>query len=241
MFNFGSDITFEFYPMVDGEPFQLPTQTPTIYVYESETKPTRAAAAAGTGADQTISSWNEDEPYVRTFTIDDIDDPDTSEEWKVYTYWVAINYVMEASQQTQTELRALRIARAQSQHKQLDCTTDELRGVWASISEYANLTQLSDYKAGAVSDIKDDLEAAGYEWALMFRPDELKRALIYKVCATVATAEISEGGLQFETLANKYERNYEDKIKQTKISYDSDRDGEPDTTVSSPSFSFTIR
>ena len=74
---FAKDISREFNPEEGGQPLQIPSQTPKIYVYDSE--PTRTDALSGTGSIASVTSWTQlaHTPYTCNYTLPAIADPDT--------------------------------------------------------------------------------------------------------------------------------------------------------------------
>ena len=75
---FGKEIKRDFIPYENEEPFNLPTQSPVIYLFDSE--PSIADALSGIGAlvGYTLTSWIESQskPFTRSYTFPAINSTD---------------------------------------------------------------------------------------------------------------------------------------------------------------------
>lgn len=230
-FKFGVDIIYKFYPLKDeiasDDAFDITRfGTPTIYLYTD--KPTRAAAIAGTGAVATISSWsNTTDGRGKQFTIPAIDDPDTSAESANYQYWLAINFVLQSGEQTQTVLRMLPIKRLMGHHSTAMPTVEDLESIHPNIGEYFFDHVLLDALQNALNIIKLRLKSAGWDYANIWNPDELRLAVAYKTLSELALSQIAGGGA-WSDKQKEYKSTYESLIKEIEFLIDKDTDGEPD-------------
>jgi hypothetical protein len=229
---FGKNITYWFQPLVDNEvPSTLLTvQTPAIYVFD--TQPTRNQAAAGTGAVVTISSWAWDaERQSFHFTIPAIDDPDPTGSAGVEDYYIAINFRLQATEQIQTVLKPLTLERVLSQDRPLNVTQNDLRDHYPHIDSYSTDTQRERYIAQAILHVKNKLDRAGYKWARVNRPDELKLAVTLKALSMLLFVASQENGDKHWVKHEALEREFALVFEGIKLGYDSDGDGLPDTTT----------
>lgn len=227
---FGKSITRKFYPVEDGEPINLVSQAPSIYLFSEQ--PTRTVAAAGTGALETINYWIESaqSPYVRTFTIPAIDDPEPTGTTPQADYWLAINYKAEATEQTQTDIKSITVERAKSTSDIPGTKVQDVVDVYPDIYSYASFDQITAKLDNALSELKLELKGKGLEWGNLSNLKDLKLALAYKVIQLVAESQLVEGGDKFDLRRQLYKEKYEEIMKLVVLAYDVDGDGDPDTT-----------
>ena len=238
---FGQDFIVEFYPMLDEEPAIPSADSPSIYVYTDTNKPTRAQAAAGGGTVlQTISTWS-DINNGKSISVSAISDPDADSDTTEYTYWMAINFTLKASGDTQTVLKALKMYRINGMLATITTKTHDIENMWGAVKEYTTEAERAAFIADAIDDIKADLRARGYEWAKINRADRLNSAAVNKACANIALSQIRESGDRFDVMKEECKQNYEKKINSIRLEYDSTLTGEADTVVGGIRSSINIR
>jgi len=240
---FGKAITYEFYPL-DEEGLRIDmsavTDAPTIYVFTS--KPTRTAAIAGTGAAQTVSSWsNTSSNNGKTFTITAISDPDPTSETERYTYWVAINGKLVNSGQSQCWLRALPIRRADAQSGIVSSSQGDLEAVFDNIDSFATSGEQTAAINLAETETKIALEAANYEWARIWEPNDLNQAVTYKALAIILMSKIQEPNDKWHTLSAHYDRIAETIRRNVNLRYDETNAKEPTTKQTEHHYARIIR
>jgi hypothetical protein len=230
-FKFGADIKYKFYPIKDeissDDAFDI-TQfaNPVIFVFNE--KPSRADAQAGTGNIQSITSWtNTEDGRGKQFTISAIDDPDISSENKNYSYWLAINFELQASEQTQTVMRMLPIKRLTAHHSTAMPTVEDLEAIHPNITEYFLDHVIDAALVSALQITKLRLKANGWDYASIWNPDELRLAVGYKALAELSLSQIAGGG-SWSDKYKEYKATYETLLKEIEFLIDKDKDGEPD-------------
>lgn len=233
---FGKAFTRWYYPLInDTTPDSvLTSQTPAIYVFT--TQPSRAAAAAGTGASQTIASWTWDEGKRGWYyTIAAINDPDTTSTETVYTYWEAVNFRLEAAAQIQTDIRALEMERVIGHSQAVLVTDDVLRGYFPQLDSCSTESQRLALINLAVEDVKSKLQAKGYEWARVTRADRLTIAISYKVLYMIMLVQIQAGNDKYAVKYNEFKSIFENTVDGLTLEYDSNKDGQADTNIKASS------
>lgn len=230
-FKFGNDIAYKFYPLKDevnsDNSFDITKfGTPAIYLFTD--KPSRADALAGTSAVQTISSWtNTSDGKGKQFTITAIDDPDTDASLKNYSYWLAINFVLQSGEQTQTVMRMLPVKRVSAHHSTAMPTVEDLEAIHPNISEYFLNNTIEAALENALSLIKLKLKVAGWDYAMIWNPDELRLCVAYKAMAELSLSQMAGGGTWIDK-HREYKSTYESMLKEIEFLVDIDKDGEPD-------------
>lgn len=235
--HFGINITYDFFVKSKDEGYfdmSSITDNPTIYVFDDTVgKPNRTVAAAGTGAAQTISSWSdithtETDAKGKQFTITALDDPDNTSSKDRYTYWLAINYVLVDSGTSMTEIRALPIARPETQSNVVSATKTDLEAIYPGIDNIVSDTNQNSAIKYAAKRTEIDLESAGYEYAQVWESDDLNLAVTYRALAQLMLAQMVQEGDQWHQRHEEYKMIYEGMISSIRLRYDSDNDNEPD-------------
>lgn len=237
---FGKTIKRRFYPQINGEPIQLPSQTPTIYIFDSE--PTREAAIAGTGAIDTVATWAQAtvSPFECTYDIAAIDDPDPDSNTENAVYWEAIKFIGQTSEQTQTVVRAFILERIEGNEAEPGTTAGDILAVYPAIEAYLTPEQLGAHLRLAQDELKIDLEALGLKWGRLRDLNKLKLALAWKSIQLSAESQIKNADDKFDKRADLYREKYERALKNISLPYDSDGDGKAEVTSAPQSSSFLV-
>lgn len=228
---FGKDFTRALYSYdATTQPIQLPSQTPTIYIFSSE--PNRTEAAAGTGAIQTISSWTiaSTTPYAATYTVTAIDDPEPTGAVAVREYWEAINYIAKTAGQVQTKIRSFEIGRIAGGDSFPSLGTS-LTDLYPAITAYLTTDQITQFASLAREEMRLELRAKGIEWEQVSGLNDTYIGLAYKTIALAVLSQIKEQGDRHEIRYREFSAKYEAFMSTLKLPYDEDGDGSPDTTV----------
>lgn len=228
---FGKAISRKFYPLINDNPNQLPSQNPTIYVFTSQ--PTLNDARDGGGAQQTISTWsqNSSSPYECTYTIAAIEDPDPESAVPQRTYYVAINYVLVAAGQVQTVLQTLDIERASGTDSVHGITYSDLVEVYPAITAYASNNQLGSIINIAQDELELKLRGKGIRLSDVQNIDEARRAIAYRAIQLLSEAQISTPDDKWATRREIYKEKFQESLKDTILYVDTNRDGIPDSVA----------
>lgn len=228
---FGKDLVHALYPEVDKEPFILPSQNPTIYIFDE--KPSRTNAAAGTGATATVTTWTAQDvpPYVRFWTVPAIDDPSTDSADQYETYWEAINFRYQTSEQVQTIVRAFDVYRGQATAELPQIAIQDFKNHYPGLASYVSEAELEEFGALALDTLRTDLSNKGLDWYKLRNHVELKLPLVYKAIAMAALSQIRAEGDRFQIRYNEFNRLYGEALAALKLPYDSDGDGEPEGQI----------
>lgn len=231
VYTFGRDITRAFYPIENEQPINLYSQTPTIYIFS--TKPSRAVAAAGTGAIETISVWNEavESPYPRTYTISAIDDPDVNASSQDATYWEAINFKLKVLEQTQTFIRSFDVSRTTAQYDAPGTVPADVVAIFKNALDYWTYEEIEANIAMAIEVFKIDLIARGWRWSDVGELRFARYAIAYKALSTLCFGEVAEPDDRFDRRHAEYKTEYETLKNAIPLRADTDRDGTPDSPI----------
>ncbi len=244
---FGQNITYTFYPLVDNEAAKnIPTtgNPVAIYYFTDNNKPSRDAAQNGTGAvnsGSAIASWTPTGNGYQ-FTIPAIEDPDPDGGADTRNYWLAINFILQASGQTQTVIRALEMERVSGHHKTVSVTSQDIIDYFPDALSYVSEDRINNFLFDAREEIQAYLRNKGFEWAQIYRPDRLSLVIKYKVLMHIMADQRREPGDNFDLNYQRYEKSYESAISSLQLEYDADKDGAPEIQpVKTGGYIFAIR
>jgi hypothetical protein len=229
-FPFGKAFTYNFYPLADDEFVNIASVTAPEAVYVSKTKPSDTDARAGSMADlvQTVSpnTWAATaDAEGKAITIAAIDDPEPTSAQDRYTYWVSIVWKYAVGAQAQHVIRALPLERTRAWHKNITTAAADLESIWAAVDSYVSSTNQTNAIALAKAELRMDLEAAGFEWALIWRPDDLNTLVAYKAVSNLAYGLGPEP--KWLELGAAWRSTYEAMRDSIKLEYDKYREGKP--------------
>jgi hypothetical protein len=236
---FGVDITYKFYAITpDGDYIALPSAPESVHVYKEGSKPSFTQAQAGTdngGLLKTISTWSAisgDTPSAGTkgkqITIAAIDDPDPDGQILERTYWIAFNYKLQADGQTQTQIRALPMRRVTGHHKSIQVTPGKLDEVFDNVDIYVSSTVMNAHIQHAETLTKEALKDKGFEWAELWRPDQLESVMIYRALSQIMMSLIVDTGDQFDRRYEEFKKISETMLSGLNLIYDQSLNAEPD-------------
>lgn len=238
---FGKDIIYTFYPLVDNKEISLPTQSPTIYVFTEENKPTLDAAQNGTNKlFNAITQWTE-RGTGRDFIIPAIPDPSPDSTKDRYTYYLGINFILQAAGSTQTIIRALDMERVQAHHKTITITYSDVISYFPQVESYISIQHITRFIQIAKEELKTELHNKSYEWAQIYRPDRLTLACIFKVMMYAMASQRKSPGDPFDLNFDLYKETYQNFMQGLKLEYDTDRDGEPQEELVKTDIIYLIR
>lgn len=225
---FGKDISRKFYPLLDDQPYQLPSQSPTIYIFSSQ--PSLNDARDGGGAVATISSWTQNSlsPYDCSYTITAIEDPAPESNIPQRTYYEAINYIAKSGGQTQTVLRTIDLERGSGAPEVIGVTYSDLVEVYPAIVDYVSESEITSIINIAKSEVELKLKGKGIRWSDIQNHAELKRAIAYRSIQLVSESQITEPDDKFVTRREIYKEKFNESMKDTILYVDTNRDGIPD-------------
>lgn len=227
---FGKDITRKFYPLEDGEPINLYSQAPAIYLFTEQ--PSLAVARAGTGAVQTVNYWTDSavSPYPKTYTFTAVDDPAPEATSPPCSYyWEAINFYAKAGGQLQTKLRTIELEKPQGTESVPGTTAEDLKVIYPAIENYVeDDTELENFIVVAQDEIKRDLKAKGIEWGTIEGLKDLKYALAFLTIQYFSESNIVSADDKFAIRAEIYSKKYTKAMSDITVKFDSDNDGAVD-------------
>lgn len=226
---FGKSLTYRFYPTENGEPLQLPNNTPTIYVFDE--LPTRDAAQNGTGALATISAWTVSgtSPYGCTFTIAAIDDPYPDSNIDEREYYLGINFeTTDGSGTNETVVKAFNLQRAYGSDSVPGVTVAQVKESFPAISSYLDDTELGNLLTAAEKELKLKLKTKGIDYRLANDLTDLNVPLAYMCLEISCITQIENEGDKFQTKAEYWRQKAKDILSSITIPIDNDADGRED-------------
>jgi hypothetical protein len=223
---FGKDFQRSFIALEDNRPVNLPTQTPTIYIFDE--KPSREDAASGTGAVATVSAWNEGtvSPYPNVYTVTGINDPDADSDVSEYWYWEAINYITKTAGTVQTKVRAFKLVRAGAPSTLPSLTSADLQEVYPELRKYLSDDELAAVIENCTEQLIIDLEAGGLQFEKFSDLKKLRLPLAFKCIAESSLSQFKVENDRFFLRYQMFNEKYSNLLKQITLPYDEDGDGQ---------------
>lgn len=236
---FGKSITRQFYPLENGEPINLPSQAPDIYLFSELGNV--SDMILGTGAFDRIQYWTESatRPYLRQYVINAIQDPVPGESTREKTYYELINYVAQSAGQSQYHLREITVERALATESVPDTSISDMKEIYPGVDDFCSDVELSAHLSNAEEEVKLGFESKGFEWGKIKGLKKARLSLAYKALQIACESLIVNDGDRFAIKAITFRDRYNDFMKVLKFDYDSDADGTIDAKVENdPSFVF---
>lgn len=227
--------------LLDSEGLELlpSNDNPTIYLFSSF--PDRTAAAAGTGAVQTISAWT-GTGTDRAITIAAVSDPEPTSNTRHKEYYLGINFTLAASGQVQTLIEQVIFERALAQIDNLSITAQDAKNIYPAISSYLSDAQITSYIVGSTEELKTELKAKAIDWASVKNPRDFKRVIIYRAIADASFSQIQEQDDKFSKRYDAYQERAKKLLTAIDAIIDTDKDGVPDTAApSKPNYYIMVR
>lgn len=225
---YGKTISRSFIADDGSQYLRLPTQTPTIYLFPYGTIPSRAQAAAGTGAIQTISAWTQSGASEElTYSYAPVIDPDTAGNMASREYWEAVNYVLDIGGQVQTKLRMLIISRAEVIESIPGLSAEDIIGIWPSVVSYTTSAQLANFLPLAEAEMRQEIGLA--KWSRLSKLVDAKICLAYKAIEMMAASQVVKGNAdKFVWMVEYFGEKYTKAISKIDFPLDADGDGQPE-------------
>lgn len=238
IYNFGKTITRKFYPKENDIPLSIPSQAAEIYLFAN--RPTWEDARAGTGAAQSVTTWSQGgvTPYPQTYSFSAVDDPAPTENLLSRSYWEAINFVAELTQQKQTVIREFTLERPRGNEDTPGTTVDDIKDVFPAINNYLTDAQIEAHLSVAEAELQNDLLARGIRWSRVAALANTKLAIAYKSLSLSSLSQIKESGDRHALRYEEFKQLYQSAMKAVPIEVDTDEDGKAD--VKGPITSDTI-
>ena len=219
----GSSFTFNYYPHVAGTAFDPPSQTPTIYIFDSFPTDDDARNNTGSTAIETISSWTEGTANIRPFTVGAIADP--ADGTKEKSYWAAINFVVATGGSSTVDIIEFRMVRPDGQTAEGTPTAAEMKQRDTTLATYYSTdSDIDNYVTNAELKLKAFLSNKGYRWAQIENPEDLKETVIYWALHDMMLAQVNEEGDRFFVKSEQYKDLMMTLREQLKLEYDANDD-----------------
>lgn len=235
VFLFGEDSEIHFWPMREVANLEAGELTESSildsYLFGPDTVPSIETAAAGTGAVQTLASagWSANTSGGFKHALDVVNDPDPSNP-ALYkrSYFLAVNFRLQAAAQIQTAIREVYFQRATVRLSDVSINAAYLTARVPTLGELAS-GRLSNFLAPALDELKLDLEEAGAKFDSICNVDKLDLALCYKAIELVSDDLIRKTGDRHDRRRKAYEDKYIKVLPKIRLLVDTNKDGKADT------------
>lgn len=221
---FGGAFTLNYYPKVDGEPFDPPSQTPSIYVFDSN--PSIDMIDNGTNAiGSEIASWGEGTANVRTITIPAIADPGDSTKRK--RYWVGLKYTAVTGGSDTYDIELFELVRPDGHTAEVEPTATEVKARDNElVTFYPTDTPIDNVVDGCIVKLKAHFRSQGVQWYQIKNPEELKDVIIWFALQDLYLAKRKEPDDFFDLKFRAYKTLFEGTRDALEIEFDSNEDND---------------
>lgn len=229
---FGKDISYSFYLRDENnEIVDLSnlTDSPNIKIYEDI--PSRDTVDAQTGD---ITSWAALGDGGKSFTISAVSDPNPSSANDTDVFYLGIKTPLQNSGQAQIFIRALPMRRASITSDPLIVVRADLQKVYQGVDAITSDVQQDAKLSESTSFIKQEIHKE-FDWASIWKPSELKNAVLYRALYLIMLNQIVDDGDQWTLRAKEYKTIYSSFLSSIKFRFDANQDGTPDGTKSKSS------
>lgn len=219
MYPFGQEFIVNVYAWNDGQLLQnIPAQTITTYLFR--TQPNFDEALAGTGALATISTtYTSGDIALTVPAIDCPNDMNAVDANYQYDYWLAINFVLESSEQTQTIIRAIQLQTVHLTDQTPNVTAEDIKTLCPRISTYFDDDDLAAFIATASELVQEALRKRNLAFNFIGRLDRLQPLIKFKAIELAYSSEIQGMNDKFSALAAIYRDGYENALGGLKVEY----------------------
>jgi len=228
---FGKKIQRTLYPHVGNNPVQIPSQALSIYLFDE--RPDRDNAADGTGALKSATgfAFAPLEPYGVSYEFEAVTNPEPSDKPQTCTYWEGVNFVSELGGAVQTVIRSLTLSDPEELDEVPATTVDDVTRAFPSILNYLTNEKIEGFLSDAEADTKEFFIQKGLRWARLYDLSRVRRAIAFKVISDSSLALIQNVNDKHDYRYQTFRQRYRDELTAIALPYDSDGDGQPDTTV----------
>ena len=216
---FGKDFKYRFTPEIEGERIEnIPSHTATASIFT--TQPDRSRVLSGDGAEATSTATWVINAGACDFSFDALEDPDPDSGNAQETYFIGIKFKLDDSDYFQVVIRALPVLRVTGTGDALDVSFDDVNREFPETSKLFEAQDVLDEIETQKLLIQVELEAKGFKWASIVRPERLKLAIVYSTLSDLlADLSLSDGD-QFDRQSDRFKDKANGFLKALSLEYD---------------------
>lgn len=240
MYSFGKAFDYVFAPLLDDQEIAaIPSHTAKLLLYSS--RPSRSQVIAEEGELATFTStWAAGSPKA-VFTVTAQTDPDPNSEAEPVPWYVGVLFKLNASASYDCVIREIEWQRVKGHGQPLSVLPADLIEQFALLPSYCSNEEMIDAISIQVDMLKVDLLSKGFEWAEIYRPDRLKRAVVFLSLGHLLSNESKRPDDQFDSLAKKFDSMADKFLKLIELELDQDKNGAKDSKARVRGFSVAVR
>lgn len=229
---FGRTITFRYTPKAAGEEF-VASSLVSARLYDEY--PNEAQRTASDGSEiQNVTSWtlvNDEgtgsDEYVISFNAVDDPEPNSSHSDDSENYYVALNYVVTASQDAVQDVVQLFLTRPRGSAGKIRVSAQDVYDLDDEIENVAPDRAWTERKIdAAIEDIVAQIEGRGYDKRRVFNWEKLNACAKRLAAAYCCFSLASEGSQYWQIKAERWEAKAQQLFDSAKLGYDLDNDGQ---------------
>lgn len=234
---FGSSINRAFFPLQENEPFALPVQNPSVFLFSNQ--PSLADSLSGTGSFQTKSAWTQSTvaPFKCSYSLDPIAPPAGAA--TTLGFWESIKLVAASGGQAQSVIRYFEVARPDGSDSDPETTRGDVVAVYPGILTYIKEDQLDDFLADARAELKTELEARGLTWSSIGELSRLRKVLAHKAISLASFSQFQQINDRHYIRWKEYDAKYKGLLNDTNLKVDTDGDGKAEAKAA-PVYGYAV-
>ena len=216
---FGKDFKYRFTPEIEGERVgNIPEHTATALIFT--TQPDRSRVLSGDGAEATTTKTWVSGGQACDFSFDALTDPDPDSANSQETYFIGVKFKLDAGDYFQVVIRALPVLRVTGTGDALDVSYDDVKREFPDVAKLFEAQDVLDEIETQKLLVQVELEAKGYSWASIVRPDRLRLAVVYSTLSDLLADEALSEGDQFDRQALRFKDKANGFLKALSLEYD---------------------
>lgn len=226
-YTFGKAITAVFSYEDLSEPS---SDNPSIAVFSE--KPTESEAESVNGTykiGSTITSWDDGSlANTKEFIIPAISVPANIDVNGSKVYYVAINYNLTTSADTQLVVLPILVSKAIGTLSGHELSIQDVVDVFPTIEDYVSDENLAKFLRAAIDKLERDLLKKNIRLDQVTNQNDLKYALALKASSLSCYSEFINEGDQMYIRAKDFDTDYQKELDSLEIKIDTDQDGASD-------------
>lgn len=196
------------------------SESPDIYLFENAPTRTQARTGDGAMAGFHLTSWTGTEDF-RTVIFPAVPDKSPDSPVSEWTYFVAVNFKLDADGDRQTLIKSVRLRRVSIQSEILQLSQADLEAIDKSVANVfgSGSTTIDSINATVIRLLKARFRAKHFEWDRIKDPTDLKDAAVFLALHFAFASQVRAGGDSADRKQDIYKKTFESLIDTAVLSY----------------------
>lgn len=240
--NFGKNFTYSLYPLSsEGSAYLFfSPSAPTIHVFADY--PTETQAVSGSGAIETITTWNSTpDGKGKQFDVTAIPVPTDLGTNQTRTYYIAVNAELQSGETLAPLIRSVILEQLRAQESILRIDVTDVVAREPAVQVFTKcIGDLDLYIDAAVMDLKLYLSNCNLKYTDINNPGAFKPAAVCLALSKFFYGQSRQAGDVHAVNGARFAAEYKEKMAVVKASIDADNDGREDGVRTGPRGSMRV-